>query len=231
MAFDFDKAIQDDMLAKGFEQKHVRALVEAAIGTGQEAGADLSQWPRSAFESLEGFGPMAASLAYELVQRYAKEQIGLSGDEDFDFPKFPPYLDSMKDYDPHNPLQFWTDPNGRSWRWCAKAQPDEATAKAVRAAGNDPHCKTCGPEGAFAHPVTVVSHDRRGTELVPSALEASLAVNSHMQWYHRGYNCWISEDGKPLGEVPRERRVLARAAIEADQEIRRAQAYGAPLPV
>ncbi len=187
------------------------AFSEEQIGLLEEAGSDLQMWTIEEYRGI-GFNPAEAIVARQTV----RDTLGVIRPSDAVIPESPPYLKnvgyppvfgkttddgtltiktpgSTGDYDPHDPLQFCIV-GDQKFRWDGK--------RSARF-----------PVGE-RHEIAIVEHRIVNGILVPDAEQKTQAMLEGKQWFHRGYNCWISREGKPLSQVPREQLTELRSVVE-----------------
>jgi hypothetical protein len=178
-----------------------RAFTEADIATLEKAetkhGA-IVNWPEKTFHDVLAENPAAAILARQAVA-VAKASAVVEQRGEAVLPTFPPYLSKGKDgkpegYDPHDPSQYWTDPeSGEMYRWDGKGR-----GKAV---------PTDRWLNGQPHRVVIVQHRRsRDGVLLPDEQGALDANSQGHDWFHHGYGVWVGNGGKLYGDVLLETR-------------------------
>jgi len=147
----------------------------------------VANWARHDFD--EAIGPLKGRAAFDVI-RQAKASI--PGERKTSaVPNRAPYLtykDGVAtDYDPHDPSQFWTDPDtGEMYRWDGKGE---------------------------RHRVVKVTHDRAtGGALLPNDAAVLDAIASGSHWFHLGLGVWCVGI-KQLSETTQERRDAVRVAL------------------
>lgn len=194
---------------QAFSDEDLEILAEAE----RDGYGPITNWNDGQFKELFG----ATGVAKALVAQQTVSLIKVGEAEDIAavaarIPEFPPYLERGLDgkpvgYDPHDPAQFWTDPSSREmYRWDGKGRGRVTPLDRW-------------PYGQ-AHRVVLVEHRRAPNGvLIPDEQQAHDANNRGYDWFHRGYNVWIGNGGKPYGDVPsdvRDRFRLAQASLPND---------------
>lgn len=202
-AFDITALVDAFTKTEAFSEDQLELLTEA--------GSDLQMWT---IEEYKGIGFSSAEVI--VARQTVRDTFGVIRPSDAVIPERPPYLEdvgfppvfgkatddgtitiktqgSTGDYDPHDPLQFCIV-GDQKFRWDGK--------RSVRF-----------PVGA-RHEVAIVEHRIVNGILVPDAEQKTQAMLEGKQWFHRGYNCWISAQGKPLSHVPREQLTELRGVVE-----------------
>lgn len=174
---------------------------------------DMGNWSLGAFQEVFGEDVAKAIVAHTAVTA-AKAPVAEDAVQRTVLPEFPPYLDRDQKtgepvgYDPHNPGQFWTDPDtGEMWRWDGKGRDWKQGQKNSL---GQPVPRPVWPYGE-PHRVVAVKHVTVDGVRVPDMQEAHDANSTERDWFHMGYNVWIGKGGKPYGDVDPEvrRRVLS----------------------
>jgi hypothetical protein len=175
----------------GFGDDEILVLGDAEAIHGQ-----IVNWSRAIFD--EALGALKGRAAFEVVRSQKAGEVGES--KAAKVPARAPYLTyntrgEATDYDPHDPAQFYTDPDtGEQFRWDGKG---------------------------VMHRVTTVSHKRVGNTLLPDQDEALAAINAGLHWFHRGLNVWIGEGAKPLADPTPWRCATALPRATATGRLRR----------
>lgn len=192
------------------EQALKEALTPAQIATLEAAfrSDDPSNWTRPQFSELDGFGNSSAFAAWTVIQQFKAGEV-VDHTRAVSLPDFPPYLASWEDYDPTDPTQFWTAPTGEMFRWTGKWH-GEFTGQPIA----EPKAKDIATRGPEVRRVLQVPHHLSDGIMVPDRDAAARAIRDGYDWFHRGYNTWITRGGKPVREVPRRVRDQVRLAQE-----------------
>ena len=205
----FDPTVLIDAL------RETEVFSDEQIELAEAAGDDLQAWTVERFMEID-FPRAEAMVAYRTV-RTAVEQYAVTEEVKLTIPEEPSYLsdtgkvpvfgkthedgtltvesDGTKgDYDPSDPTQFVTV-GDQMFRWDGK--------RSARF-----------PKGE-RHEVVIMPHKLVNGVHIPDAAQATAAKLAGHEWFHKGYDCWITGDGKPYGIVPREtldamRRNVAR---------------------
>ena len=187
------------------------AFSEEQLGLLSEVGSDIQMWTIEEYKGL-GFSSAEAIVARQTV----RDTLGVIRPSNAVIPDGPPYLKnpgkppifgkttddgtltvktqgSTGDYDPHDPLQF-VIVGDQKFRWDGK--------RSARF-----------PVGE-RHEIAIIEHRIVNGVLVPDATQMMQAMLEGKQWFHRGYNCWVSVEGKPLSRVPREQLTELRSVVE-----------------
>ncbi|KKL22953.1 hypothetical protein LCGC14_2430250 [marine sediment metagenome] len=197
--------------------KKTEAFSEEQIGLLEEADSDLQMWTIEEYKGI-GFNPAEAIVARQTV----RDTLGVIRPSDAVIPETPPYLKdvgyppvfgkttddggktikktaSVGGYDPHDPLQFCIV-GDQKFRWDGKRSERFLVGE--------------------RHEIAIVEHNIVNGLLVPDMEQARKVELEGKQWFHRGYNCWISIDGKPLSRVPREKLSEMRTVVERTTALR-----------
>jgi hypothetical protein len=177
-----------------------------------EAGADgLQAMGPEDFEKL-GLSLAEVALAVVTVRR-AVESYGVSEERQSVIPERPPYLADtgnvtkygkplddetrtvkvkadVGDYDAHDQTQFFTV-GDQMFRWDGKRSEQY-------------------PDGK-RHEITIVEHTVKDGIYVPDPKQVAAAKAANLEWFHKGYGCWITADGKPYAAVSRKTLTAVRA--------------------
>ncbi len=178
----------------------------------KDAGEDLRRWEVDDYVEA-GFSRVEGGAARTTV----RDNFGVIREEQgIEIPDAPTYLKNtgrlpvigkplddgtitiktaaqVGDYDAHDPLQF-VKVGDQRFRWDGK--------RSVR-----------DPEGRM-HEIAIVDHRIVNKIPVPDMDQARAAEMAGLQWFHRGYGCWISNEGKPLSVVPRDKLNALRGVVE-----------------
>lgn len=191
------------------------------LEAGEQAGYGLIQnWTMEQFREVLDGDPAKAYVAHHAVSTVKAGDIIQIGVES-SIPEFPPYLERGADgkpvgYDPHDPSQFWISPGGERYRWDGKGRGEQGGRLLASTKELVPNVDW--PYGR-PHRVAIVQH--RATPdgvLIPDLQQSHDANAQELDWFHRGYNCWIGMGGKPYGDVDPETRRRVISAQERYNE-------------
>lgn len=177
----------------------------------EAAGDELLTWSPDDFVQTAGLTRLESMSAQRLV-REAFGMLGVTEDRRYEIPERPPYLvdpghpatygkqkadgsrpvqkaGSTGDYDPKNPMQFMQI-GDQYFRWDGKR--------------SERH-----PYGQ-PHEITFVDHRIIDRVPVPDPKQAAAALAAGLEWWHKGYECWIRWNGKRSVEVSREMLTAVR---------------------
>lgn len=213
-----DKELKDALLAtEAFDAEDLELL-----DVGEEANGPIVNWSQDKFAEIFGSNAAKRIVAHQTVSMFKSGPVIEAG-ADVEIPDFPPYLARGQGgvalgYDPHDPSQYWTSPFGEMFRWDGKRGTGGERSEVT---------KEQAPRNPYPHGkpkrVTVVRHRAFDGVLIPDEQEAHDANAAGLDWFHRGYNCWVGDGGKPYGEVaPDVRQRFLAARDRLAQQGRRA---------
>jgi hypothetical protein len=157
---------------------------------------------------LNGFSAAEAQLAERTI-RDAVEGYGVIEKRSLDLPEKPPYLENIGTVEEidFNDLDRDGNPKVTKPADCGDYMPDDETQfvtigdQSFRWDGKRTRRFPYGER----HEIAFIDHSNIGGVLLPNQDQAAEAMQVGKQWFHKGYRCWITEDGKKTGLVSRDR--------------------------
>jgi hypothetical protein len=202
-----DKELETALLATGaFDQDDIE-MVDVA----EQAHGPIANWGPDKYADAFGTNKAKQIIAQQAVAKFkAGPVVELAAN--VVLPDRPPYLGrgtlgEAIGYDPSDPSQYWTDPaTGEMWRWDGKGRGEQQERVYMDHGRSELRSTVAQYPHGKPRRVVLVRHTSFDGVRIPDEQEAHDANAAGYDWFHHGYNCWITDGGKPTGDVSPEVR-------------------------